>query len=99
MYKISNLQGCIVAHLEISQCFMIAIDGVDSWLPRGSGAWQQWSWEAWCVGISPLEGDHHWEDPLEKGMATHSNILAWRIPWTEEPGGLQSKGLQWVRQD
>ena len=34
-----------------------------------------------------------WEDPLEKGMATHSNILAWRIPWTEEPGGLQSMGL------
>ena len=33
------------------------------------------------------------EDPLEKGMATHSSILAWRIPWTEEPGGLQSKGL------
>ena len=31
-----------------------------------------------------------WEDPLEKGMATHSRILAWRIPWTEEPGGLQS---------
>ena len=33
-----------------------------------------------------------WEDPLEKGMATHSSILAWRIPWTEEPGGLQSMG-------
>ena len=32
----------------------------------------------------------HWEDPLEKEMATHSSILAWRIPWTEEPGGLQS---------
>ena len=32
------------------------------------------------------------EDPLEKGMATHSSILAWRIPWTEEPGGLQSVG-------
>ena len=31
-----------------------------------------------------------WEDPLEKGMATNCNILAWRIPWTEEPGGLQS---------
>ena len=30
-----------------------------------------------------------WEDPLEKGMATHSSVLAWRIPWTEEPGGLQ----------
>ena len=34
------------------------------------------------------------EDPLEKGMATHSSILAWRIPWTEEPGGLQSTGSQ-----
>ena len=38
----------------------------------------------------------HWEDPLEEGMATHSSILAWRIPWTEEPGGLQSMGLQRV---
>ena len=35
-----------------------------------------------------------WEDTLEKEMATHSSILAWRIPWTEEPGGLQSMGLQ-----
>ena len=34
------------------------------------------------------------EDPLEQGMATHSSILAWRIPWTEEPGGLQSVGSQ-----
>ena len=39
------------------------------------------------------------EDPLEKGMATHSTILAWRIPWTEEPGGLQSMGSQRVRHD
>ena len=35
-----------------------------------------------------------WEDPLEKGMATHSSPLAWRMPWTEEPGGLQSVGSQ-----
>ena len=35
--------------------------------------------QVWSIG---------WEDPLEKGMATHSSILAWRIPWTEEPGGL-----------
>ena len=35
-----------------------------------------------------------WDDLLEEGMATHSNILAWRILWTEEPGGLQSMGLQ-----
>ena len=41
----------------------------------------------WFVGL---------EDPLEKGMATYSNILAWEIPWTEEPGGLQSMGLQRV---
>ena len=40
-----------------------------------------------------------WEDPLEKEMATHSSILAWRIPWTEEPGGLQSMGLQRVGHD
>ena len=39
------------------------------------------------------------EDPLEEGMATHPNILAWRIPWTEEPGGLQSMGSQRVRPD
>ena len=38
-----------------------------------------------------------WEDPLENGMATHSSILAWSIPWTEEPCGLQSIGLQRVR--
>ena len=38
-----------------------------------------------------------WEDPLEKGMATHSSTLAWEIPWIEEPGGLQSMGPQRVR--
>ena len=40
-----------------------------------------------------------WEDPLEEGMMPHSSILAWRISWTEEPGGLQSMGFQRVRQD
>ena len=39
------------------------------------------------------------EDPLDKGMATHSSILAWRVPWTEEPGGLQSMGSQRVGHD
>ena len=37
-----------------------------------------------------------WEDPLEKGMATHSSVPVWRIPWTEEPGGFQSTGSQRV---
>ena len=40
-----------------------------------------------------------WEDPLEKEMAIHTSILAWRIPWTEEPGGLQLLGLQKVGYD
>ena len=40
-----------------------------------------------------------WEDPLQKGMATHSSILAWRFPWTEEPGRLQSLGSQRVGHD
>ena len=42
-------------------------------------------WEIWVRSVG-------WEDPLEKEMATHSSILAWRNPWTEEPGGLQSMG-------
>ena len=42
-------------------------------------------WETWVQSVG-------WEDSLEKGMATHSSILAWRIAWTEEPGGLQSTG-------
>ena len=44
-------------------------------------------------------GSLGWEDPLEEGMVNHSNILAWEIPWTEEPGGLQSMGSQRVRHD
>ena len=46
--------------------------------------------EGWSLG---------WEDPLEEGMASHSSILVWRIPWTEEPGGLQSMGSQGVGHD
>ena len=49
-------------------------------------------WETWVRSLG-------WEYPLEKGKATHSSILAWRIPWTEGPGGLQSMGLQRIRHD
>jgi len=45
------------------------------------------TWETWVRSLG-------WEDPLERGMATHSSILAWRIPWIEEPGVLWSTGLQ-----
>ena len=44
--------------------------------------------------LPALRETQGWGDPLEEGMATHSSILAWRIPWTEEPGGLQSMQLQ-----
>ena len=44
-------------------------------------------------------GSLGWEDPLEEGMATHSSILAWSIPWTEEPGRLESMDLQRVGHD
>ena len=44
-------------------------------------------------------GSQGWEVPLEKKMATHSSILAWEIPWTEEPGEIQSLGMQRVRHD
>ena len=47
-------------------------------------------WETWVQSLG-------WKDHLEKGMATHSSILAWRIPWMEEPGELQSMELQRVR--
>ena len=43
--------------------------------------------------ISANAGDVGWEDPLEKEMAAHSSILVWEIPWSEEPGGLQSMGV------
>jgi len=49
-------------------------------------------WETWVWSLG-------WEDPLEKEMATHSSILAWRIPWTEEPGRLQPTGSQRVGHD
>ena len=49
-------------------------------------------WETWVQSLG-------WEDTLEKEMAIHSSILAWRIPWTEEPGGLQSIRLQRVGHD
>ena len=71
---------------------------------------QFYLWDLFSGGSDSQEstcnaGDQTWvpalgqEDPLEEGMATHSSILAWRIPWTEEPGWLQSMGSQRVRHD
>ena len=49
-------------------------------------------WETWVRSLG-------WEDPLEEGMATHSSILAWTIPWTEEPSRLQNTGSQIIEHD
>ena len=49
-------------------------------------------WETWVGSLG-------WKDPLEKGMATHSSIISWRIPWSGEPGRLQSMGSIIVRHD
>ena len=49
-------------------------------------------WETWVQSLG-------WKDPMEKGTATHSTVLAWRIPGTEEPGRLQSRGSQRVGHD
>ena len=78
-------QGCWQAHW----CGLIII-----WLPLGSSVVKnlpviQKLQEVWVQSLGQ-------EDPLEEEMATHSSILAWRIPWREEPGGLQSTGLQRV---
>ena len=49
-------------------------------------------WETWVQSLG-------WDEPLEKEMATHSSILAWKIPWTEDPGRLQSTGSQRIGHD
>ena len=70
------------------------------WLSLGSGSFPG----GWVVKNLPAMQETQvwslsWEDPLQEGMAIHSSILAWRIPWTEVPGGLQSVGSQRVRHD
>ena len=76
-----------------------------SWTEEPGGLPQAWAslvaqmikslpavWEIWVWSLG-------WEDPREKEMATHFSTLAWKIPWTEEPGGLQSMGSQRVGHD
>ena len=74
------LQNCVSQPFE-SFCMYICIPG------GSDGSESACNEETWVQSLG-------WEDPLEKGMATHSSILAWRIPWTEESSGLQSMGSQ-----
>ena len=82
------------------------ISGLGKSPGEGNGNLLQYSWASLVVQTikNPPAMQEIWvpslgqEDPLEEGMASHSSILAWRIPWTEEPGGLQSVGSQsWTR--
>ena len=66
--------------------YEIDVASVMAWMAKNLSAMQ----EIWVQSLG-------WEDPLEKGMATHFSILAWKIPWAEEPGRLQSMGLQRIR--
>ena len=71
-------------------CIISSVHNISFWgFPAGSDC-KDSAWNA---------GDPGWEDPLEKEMAAHSSILAWKIPWMAEPGRLQSMGLQRVRHD
>ena len=88
-----KLEFCLVICPGVGLlCHMVAL-GLPRWL---SGKEPMFYWQEtqgmWVQSLG-------WEDPLDKGMATHSTILAWRIPWTEEPGGLQSMGSQRVGPD
>ena len=89
------LSRLVITFLPRSKCLLI------SWLQSPSAVISLVAqrlkrlpamWETWVLSLG-------WEDPLEKEMATYTSILAWRIPWTEKPGRLQSTGLQRVRHD
>ena len=66
---------------------------INSDFPRGSDS------KASVYNVGDRVQSLGWEDPLEKEMAIHSSTIAWKIPWTEEPGGLQSTGSQRIGQD
>ena len=83
----SNLPSCVEDFIPF---YSEKFSGV---FPDGSNG-KQSACNAGDLGLIPCG-----EDPLEEGMATHSSILAWRIPWTEESGWLQSMGLQRVGHD
>ena len=87
-YRCKSLQiSIILVFVFVLDCRLSSASQVAQWVKNPPAMHETW------VGFLGLE------DPLEEGMATHSGILAWRIPWTEEPGRLQSMGLHKVRHD
>ena len=79
----------------------VVMYGCESWTVKKAECQRIDAFELWCwrsamvsgchLGFGSSSGGLGWEDPLEEGMATHSSVLAWRIPWTEDPGRLQSR--------
>ena len=79
------MQACVYIYIYVLYNGTYVYEG---WLQMVKNLSAMWQTQVQSLGR---------EDPLEKEMATHSSILAWKIPWTEESGGLQSRGLQRVR--
>ena len=86
--KVKQKYCCLRRNFELSRLFPCLRASVVAQMVKHPPAMRETGVQ--CLG---------WEDPLEKGMATHSSILAWRIAWAEEPGRLQSMGSQRVRHD
>ena len=89
---VGNRDYTLKGHTQNLSC-----SGTQGWSNNLKGAWASLAAEM-VKNLPPMQETWAqslgWEDPLEEGMATHSSILAWRIPWTEEPGGLWSIGSQ-----
>ena len=92
--------SCRVGFLALT-CIRVICSHLENWeeckdklgfpgVQTANGLSAMWETQVWSLSR---------EDPLEEGMATHSRILAWRIPWTEEPGRLQPMGSHWIRHD
>ena len=79
--------------LLVSRTTLFIPEWTDRSFPAGSGGKES------ACNAGDTDSIPRWEDHLEKGMATHSSILAWRIPWIEEPGGIPSMGSQRVGHD
>ena len=107
MDTVTDMDMLMVTHMEVMNMEDRVSPGtvfVKAILPTfGSPHFKVLKWETilvrihWQIFVLCLVPSLDQEDPLEEGMATHSRILAWRIPWTEEPGGLQSIGSHKVR--
>ena len=74
----------------------VVLKNLNFWNPRQHREAYHLPFTSACNAEDPGSIYLGWEDPREKGMAAHPSILAWRIPWTEEPGGLRSMGSQRV---